>query len=83
VVSSGRIWAEPATGRVHRTLLLASVARITVDYSPRPELPGLWLPVSMEEQYTAGKLAIKGSATYAKFRQFQVQTMELIALPKK
>jgi hypothetical protein len=83
IVSSGRIWAEPTTGRVHRTRLTASVAVITVNYAPRPEVPGLWLPVSMEEEYTRGTMSIKGKATYAKFRQFQVQTTEQIVLPKK
>ena len=83
VVSSGRIWAEPTTGRVHRTLLTASIATITVNYASRPEVPGLWLPVTMEEQYARGATLIKGKATYAKFRQFQVQTSEQIVLPKK
>jgi hypothetical protein len=83
VVASGRIWAEPTTGRVHRTLLTASVATITVDYASRPEVPGLWLPVTMEEKYAGGNVLITGKATYAKFRQFQVQTSEQIVLPKK
>ena len=83
IVSSGRIWAEPTTGRVHRTLLTAGIATITVEYAVRPEVPGLWLPVSMEEQYRSGTVVITGKATYAKFRQFQVQTMEQIQLPKK
>jgi len=81
--SSGRIWVEPATGRVDRTLLSASVATITVDYAPREEVPGLWLPVTMEEKYVAGSMTITGKATYARFRQFQVKTTELIDLPKK
>jgi hypothetical protein len=83
IVSSGRIWAEPTTGRVHRTLLTASVATITVNYASRPEVPGLWLPVTMEEQYARGATLIKGKATYAKFRQFQVQTSEQVVVPKK
>jgi VWFA-related protein len=83
LVSSGKIWAEPTTGRVHRTLLMVSIATITVNYALRPEMPGLWLPVTMEEQYSRGGMLIKGKATYANFRQFQVQTSEQIALPKK
>jgi VWFA-related protein len=83
IVASGRIWAEPTTGRVHRTLLNASIASITVNYASRPEVPGLWLPVTMEEQYSRGATLIKGKATYANFRQFQVQTSEQIILPKK
>ncbi len=83
IVSSGRIWAEPTTGRVHRTVHTASIATVTVDYAPRPEVPGLWLPVTMEEQYIHTNLSIKGKATYAKFRQFQVQTQEQVVLPKK
>jgi hypothetical protein len=68
---------------VHRTLLTASIARITVNYASRPEVPGLWLPVTMEEEYARGATLIKGKATYAKFRQFRVQTSEQIVLPKK
>ena len=83
VPASGRLWVEPANGRIHRTVLKASVATITVTYAPREELPGLWLPVMMEEKYAAGNLAITGTATYARFRQFQVSTTEQIALPKK
>ena len=71
IVSSGRIWAEPTTGRVHRTLLTASIASITVDYAPRPEVPGLWLPVTMEEQYTRG----------AKLHQGQGHLREVPAVP--
>ncbi len=83
LVSSGRIWAEPTTGRVLRTLLMVSMATITVDYASRPEVPGLWMPVTMEERYVRANLTITGKATYAKFRQFQVQTMEQVVLPKK
>ena len=83
VPASGRLWVEPANGRILRTVLKASVATITVTYAPREELPGLWLPVMMEEKYAAGNLAITGTATYARFRQFQVSTTEQIALPKK
>jgi hypothetical protein len=46
-------------------------------------VPGLWLPVTMEEQYARGATLIKGKATYAKFRQFQVSTSEQIVVPKK
>jgi len=83
VPASGKLWVEPANGRILRTVLKASVATITVTYAPREELPGLWLPVMMEEKYAAGNLAIKGTATYARFRQFQVSTTEQIVLPKK
>jgi hypothetical protein len=83
IVASGQIWAEPKTGRIHRTLLTAWVASITVDYASRPEVPGLWLPVTMEERYTGDGVTIKGKATYAKFRQFQVQTSAQVVLPKK
>ena len=60
IVASGRVWAESATGRVHRTLLMASFASITVNYASRPEVPGLWLPVTMEEKLRAGHDADHG-----------------------
>jgi hypothetical protein len=83
IVATGKIWAEPRTGRIHRTLLTAAEATITVNYAPRPEVPGLWLPVMMEERYTAEGATIKGKATYAKFRVFQVMTSEELVAQKK
>ena len=67
--------------RIHRTLLIASMATITVDYGPRHEVP--WMPVTMEERYERQGVTISGKASYSKFRRFQVTTTEQVTLPKK
>lgn len=83
VPAAGRIWVEPLNGRVHKTLLKASVATITVTYGPRAEVPGLLLPLEMKEHYVAGRTVIDAAASYSKFRQFRVTTTERIVLPRK
>jgi hypothetical protein len=81
--SRGKIWIDQINGRIHRTLLVASMATIRVDYGPRPEVPGLFLPVTMEERYESQGVTITGKASYSKFRRFQVTTTEQVTLPKK
>jgi hypothetical protein len=83
VITRGRIWVEPVNGRIHRTLLMASMATITVSYNPRDEVAGLWLPVTMEERYEPGIVTIPGKASYSKFRQFRVTTDLALAPEKK
>jgi VWFA-related protein len=82
VPSSGELWIDPVNGRVLRTVLKASTATITVTYRQRDEIPGLWLPVMMQESYAYGGGSILGLATYSKFRRFQVITDEKIKIPK-
>lgn len=80
----GRIWVEPATGRVRMTELVVSDpvvdARIHVAYRDDAAL-ALLVPAEMHEQYErpADRLRIEGTATYANVRRFQVQTDENIA----
>lgn len=82
VPASGRIWMEPVSGRITRTALQAGTATITVTYRPRDEVPGVWLPVLMQESYALGSARILGTATYSRFRRFQVITKEEIKIPK-
>lgn len=55
-VASGKLWIEPATGRVLRTELSmqsdSESAHITVDYAHNAELD-LWLPSAMVDTYEA------------------------------
>ena len=83
VQASGRFWIEPASGRIVRTRLQASTADITVSYGPREELPGLWVPVMMQETYRHPTGNISATATYSKFRRFQVFTQEQVKIPKR
>jgi VWFA-related protein len=81
--SRGKIWIDPVNGRIHRTVLMASMATITVNYGPRSEVPGVWVPVTMEERYETQGVTITGKASYSKFRRFLVTTTEQVTLPKK
>jgi len=53
-VASGRLWIDPATGRIHQTELSlrssSESARITVTYAHDPSLD-LWLPSAMIDAY--------------------------------
>jgi hypothetical protein len=82
VPAAGRVWIEPATGRVRRTELQVALGtaptrldgRITVEYGPEPGA-SLLVPVSMDESYTfqSGEID-RGHATYSNFRRFKVDT---------
>ena len=73
----GRYWIEPATGRVFLSELVLDAdsleALITVRYEANDTL-GHFVPVEMRERYRnrlSGSL-IEGTATYTRFRRFQV-----------
>lgn len=84
----GRFWIEPDTGHVRRSELRAEAAitrdwtrfvraTITVRYAAEPAL-GVWVPVSMDEQYdlNASDQVITGHAAYSNYRRFGVTTTE-------
>ena len=81
--SEGRLWIEASTGRVVRTELHVEDGRlratITTQYRPDAAF-GFCLPAEMEEMYTIGasRLRITGTATYSKFRRFNVEVDERI-----
>ena len=80
----GRFWIEPGTGRVLRSELIAQDVTIqgTIDvtYQPEPQI-GLLVPIEMREHYEIRKdgSRVDGTATYSRFRQFQVKVDEKIA----
>ena len=78
LLTRGRFWIDPTTGRVVRSELIAGdarierTARITVDYRLFPTL-NLWLPAQMHEVYEptdTSRLSttITGTATYSNYR---------------
>ena len=81
--SRGRFWIEPETGRVLMSELIVgdSYVRGTIDVSYQSEaLLGFLVPVEMRERYE-GLLdgsRVEGTATYGRFRQFQVEVDEKI-----
>jgi hypothetical protein len=83
--SRGVFWVDPDSGRVSRTELVArtgsTTIRIRVTYAPDEAL-GMWLPVTMEEEYLiSARARIEGSARYANFRRFTVETSTEIDTP--
>lgn len=78
----GRFWIEPTSGRVVRTELGIRTqdagGTVTVSYAPQPAAANLWLPVSMNEEYTNRSETIEGRATYTNFRTFSVDVSTII-----
>ena len=80
----GRFWIEPASGRVLMSELVAQDfalrATVGVSYESEP-LAGLLVPVEMRERYDVRQdgSRVDGTATYTRFRQFQVKVDEKFA----
>ena len=77
LLTRGRLWIAPNTGRVLRTELITgdarigSIATITVTYQLDPTVE-LWVPVEMEERYESTRNrdgVIAGTATYSDYRR--------------
>jgi hypothetical protein len=72
---------QPFTGSRSngRDSTVSVTARIRVTYGSRPDL-AMWVPVSMDDHYEIlpGSTVIDGHATYANFREFQVETKTII-----
>jgi hypothetical protein len=96
VPSQGRFWIEPSSGRVLMSEMRSNHpsvrADITVNYQSEPLL-GLLVPVAMHERYENGRPArlmppsqywrrIEATATYSRFRQFQVHVDQHVDLPR-
>jgi len=80
----GRLWIEPASGRVMMTELVADNSDLSavVDVLYREEAGiGPPVPIEMRERYLRRRdgSRTEGVATYGRFRQFQVKVDEKIA----
>jgi len=79
--ANGRFEIERATGRVTTsTLLLQSgntLATIMVKFATDQKL-GMWLPLTMDEQYRGQFSFVTGQAKYSGYRQFRVDTSEAV-----
>lgn len=80
--SEGRFWIEPVAGRVLLSEFIVNdsrVLRATIDvrYGSDPAI-GPLVPVEMRERYDDLRdgARVEGTATYSRFRQFQVQVEE-------
>jgi hypothetical protein len=80
--SRGLVWIEEGTGRVVKTELQVggqvAPVRITTQFTFDEEL-GINVPSVMEDWYPERTGEFRGTATYGKFRRFEVKTSE--ALP--
>jgi hypothetical protein len=96
VVAKGWFLVDQLTGAIVQSSLKVdengSTGEIVVSFRHDPAL-GMWVPARMTEDYrTMGHAAfrsvsrletlIEGTATYSKFRRFQVKTEEMIVIPK-
>jgi hypothetical protein len=83
---SGRVWIDEATGVIRKTELDATdvtvEAHITVTYR-RDDALGVWVPARMDERYKrrGDSAQVSGTATYSRFRRFQVTTSENVEAP--
>jgi hypothetical protein len=79
LVSSGRIWVEPAKGTIWRVEWFYqeekrradawAPPRLRVDFEPHKEL-GFMVPVRMTEVFSVEHARGEGSATYRNFKRF-------------
>jgi hypothetical protein len=85
--SHGRFWIEPDTGRVLMSEVIAEDRTVrgtlTVSYQSEPLL-GMLVPAAMRERYEGRrtKVLVDATATYGRFRQFQVNVDETFLLKK-
>jgi hypothetical protein len=82
--SRGRFWIDPAGGQVVASELIAEDPLIkgTVDVEYQMETSiNLLVPVAMRERYEIRRegSTVDGTATYGRFRQFQVNVDEKLA----
>ena len=77
VPSRGRLWLDPADGRILRTLFETrpggGVNTLEVRFRHEPKLD-LLVPGEMIERRNAGAETLEGRATYTNFRRFRVDT---------
>jgi hypothetical protein len=78
----GRFETEAASGRVQSSTLTLRTrlvtATIKVQFAPDANV-GMWLPATMEEQYVGSfNGTVTGAARYSKYRQFKVDTSEIM-----
>ncbi len=77
VPARGRLWIDPADGRVLRTLFetrpfgVTNAIEVSFRYEPRMEL---LVPGVMIEHRRTGLETLDGKATYSNFRRFRVDT---------
>jgi hypothetical protein len=81
VFARGRYWVDAASGRIARTEVifnsLGTDSIVTTSFEMDERL-GTPVPVEMRFKRSGAKNEVRGTATYSRFRQFQVGTEEAI-----
>jgi hypothetical protein len=75
--SRGRLWIDAGTGRVLKSELQTGTSRVETTFAWDATL-GLAVPVEMRDDYTAGRISYRATATYSRFRRFGVSTSEQV-----
>lgn len=88
LTSSGTLWIEPATGRILKTEFnvenpyAKAKGRVTVTYSANKAL-GILVPDEMKEHYETDGGVVDCTASYSRFRSFNVDLKSEIQAPAK
>jgi formylglycine-generating enzyme required for sulfatase activity len=84
IPASGRFWIDAETGRVPKTELNLETAgvraRVTTSFR-RDERFQIDVPFEMNEQYSLDRGQVSGTATYGRFRRFDVNSDETFHTP--
>jgi len=84
IPARGQFWIDADTGRVLKSELTlndpAVVATLTTTYRTDDRFQ-IDVPVEMKEQYVFGGTRVAGTATYGRFRRFDVKTNERLGSP--
>jgi hypothetical protein len=84
MVAYGRFWIEAATGRVLKTEVRVDergVKAVLTTVFKADERLGIDVPVEMREDYELADGHVSGSATYGRFRRFEVNAREELSPP--
>ncbi len=86
VRARGLLWIDQETGRVVKTELEVGSGRYPIEIVTSyrfDETLGIDVPAEMRDWYPDGPGEIRGVATYARFRRFQVRTDQDVARPTR
>jgi hypothetical protein len=73
----GVLWVDP--GRVIRSSSARTTDAAVGHHGDTSRAPaGIWVPARMKEIYKSAAERVEGTATYAKYRQFKIETIEII-----
>jgi len=81
LVSKGRFWIEEATGRVVKTEVTVLDTDTVVTLFRFDDRFQIAVPYEMREDFWMGAEVVSGVATYDRFRQFSVNTVESFDSP--